>query len=158
MVYMFIGRWQPGVLQEGPWHWLNSCLLALAMWATHVRTAGRGRELGMPCGQGGIGSTETGNGTGQGLGPGKETARTNLPCPIPVTDIPADHYRSIKPAGNALGNLVPLGNEAKTARKFCSFPSSLDTLIQLLHKTSIKNLMRVHVPIWLLAAMSPSLL
>lgn len=60
---MFIGSWQPGVLQC----WLNSCLLALAMWATQEHTAGRGRELGMPRGQGGIGSTETGNGAGQGL-------------------------------------------------------------------------------------------
>lgn len=62
------------------------------------------------------------------------------------------------PAGNALGNLVPLGNEAKTPRKFCSFPSSLDMFIQLLHKTSIKNFIKVHVPIWLLAEMSLSLL
>lgn len=63
---MSTGSWQPGVLQEGPLHWLNSCLLALAMWAAHAHTAGKGRELGMPCGQGGIGSTEMGNGTGQG--------------------------------------------------------------------------------------------
>lgn len=80
--------------------------------------------------------------------------------PIPVTDIPPDHCRSIKPAGNASGSLVPLGNEAKAERKFGSFPSPLDILmsIQFLHKTGTKNLMRVHVPIWILAAMSLSLL
>lgn len=56
-------------------------------------TAGTGTELGMPCGQGGTGSTEMGIGTGQGqepralrqkgLGPGEKTAGTTLPCPHP---------------------------------------------------------------------------
>lgn len=108
-----------------------------------------------------------GNGAGQGQEPrvlrapgrGQRTAEQPFLVPIPVTDIPPDHYMSIKPAGNALGSLVPLGNEAKAVRKFCSFPSSLALFIQLLHMTGIENLTRVHVPIWLLAVMmSPSLL
>lgn len=54
----------------------------------------RGRELGMPRGQGGIGSSEMGNATGQGqepraliqrvLGPGQKTAGTTLPCSHPT--------------------------------------------------------------------------
>lgn len=140
---MFIGSWQPGVLQEGLQHWLNSCLLALAMWAT------RGRELGMPRGQEGLGALKWGMQQDGGRSQGHryrgcwDLVRRRLEqlclVPIPLTDIPSDHYRSIKHPGNALGSLVPLGNEAKAVRKFCSFPSLLDMFIHLLHKTDIKN-------------------